>query len=70
MRLAPTDEPVDASAGEQAEVRLLLAGILVAVPDDEHVPARLGHVLDAAHHGREEGVGDVGDDQPEGVRAL
>ena len=63
------EQRVDGPA-QQAQDELALAlGVLLARAGDEDVAARVGDVLDRAHDGRVERVGDVLDHEPERIRA-
>ena len=54
--------------GQQGDRRLLPAGLLVGVGEQDVEPTLLREVLHVADQRREEGVGDVGDDDPHGAR--
>ena len=49
---------------------LFFDGIVIAIPDEQEVARRLCHLFYGFHHGAEEGVGHICNNQPQCLVAL
>ena len=64
------DQPVGTFAFQEVHIAHLLFQVFVRIAQDQGVAAGIGNILHAAHDTGKEGIGDIGDDQTNGLTGL
>ncbi len=64
------DQPIGPLAFQEAHIAYLLFHVFISIAKDQRVAAGIGNILHASHDTGKVGIGNIGDDQANGMTRL